>query len=48
MTNMDSFKSYFFRQTYKEVERLSYRLAEVEPLIDWDAFRPILAGLYEN
>ena len=48
MTNMDSFKSYLFRQAYKEVERLGDRLAEVEPLVDWEAFRPILAGLYDN
>jgi IS5 family transposase len=45
---MDSFKSYLFRQAYKEVERLGDRLAEVEPLIDWEAFRPTLAGFYMN
>jgi IS5 family transposase len=45
---MDSFKSYLFRQTYKEVERLGDRLAEAEPLIDWEAFRPTLAGFYMN
>jgi len=45
---MDSFKSYLFRQAYKEVERLGDRLAEVEPLIDWEAFRPTLAGIYMN
>ena len=45
---MDSFKSYLFRQAYKEVERLGDRLAEAEPLIDWEAFRPTLAGFYMN
>jgi IS5 family transposase len=45
---MDSFKSYLFRQAYKEVERLGDRLAEVEPLIDWERFRPILQGLFDN
>ncbi|MDH5200372.1 MAG: IS5 family transposase [Candidatus Bathyarchaeota archaeon] len=45
---MDSFKSFLFRQAYKEVEKLGDRLAEMEPLIDWEAFRPIIAGLYEN
>jgi IS5 family transposase len=45
---MDSFKSYLFRQAYKDVEKLGDRLAEVEPLIDWEAFRPIIAGLYDN
>jgi len=45
---MDSFKSYLFRQAYKEVERLGDRLAEVEPLIDWENFRPIIQGLFDN
>ena len=45
---MDSFKSYLLRQAYKEVERLGDRLAEAEPLIDWEAFRPTLAGIYMN
>ena len=45
---MDSFKSYLFRQAYKEVERLGDRLAEAEPLIDWEAFRPTLEGIYMN
>ena len=45
---MDSFKSFLFRQAYKEVEKLGDKLAQVEPLIDWEAFRPIIAGLYEN
>lgn len=45
---MDSFKSYLLRQAYKEVERLGDRLAEAEPLIDWEAFRPTLEGIYMN
>ena len=45
---MDFFKSYLLRQAYKEVERLGDRLAEAEPLIDWEAFRPTLAGIYMN
>ena len=45
---MDSFKSYLFCQAYKEVERLGDRLAEAEPHIDWEKFRPILDGLYLN
>ena len=45
---MDSFKSYLFRQAYKDVEKLGDRLAEVEPLIDWEVFRPIIQGLYNN
>jgi len=45
---MDSFRSYLQRDLYKAVEKLGDRLAEAEPLIDWDAFRPIVAGLYTN
>ena len=45
---MDSFKSYLFRQAYKDVEKLGDRLAEVETLIDWERFRPIIQGLFDN
>jgi len=45
---MDSFRSYVLRLAYRKVERLGDRLARVEGLIDWEAFRPIVAGLYRN
>ena len=45
---MDSFRSYLQRDLYKAVEKLGDRLAEVEPLIDWESFNPIVAGLYIN
>jgi len=45
---MDSFSSYLFRKTYKKIHKLGDRLAKIEPLIDWEAFRPIIAGLYDN
>jgi IS5 family transposase len=45
---MDSFSSYLFRETYKKIHKLGDRLAKIEPLIDWEAFRPIIAGLYDN
>jgi IS5 family transposase len=45
---MDSFSSYLFRKTYKKIHELGDRLAKIEPLIDWEAFRPIIAGLYDN
>lgn len=45
---MKSFKSYLFREAYKEVHKLGDRLAEIEPLIDWEAFRPLIAPLYDN
>ena len=45
---MDSFKSYLFREEYKKIRKLGDRLAKIEPLIDWDAFRPIVQCLYDN
>jgi len=45
---MDSFDSYLLRRLYRDVQKLGDRLAEVESLIDWEAFRPIIQGLYEN
>jgi len=45
---MDSFDSYLLRRLYKRFEKLGDRLARVERLIDWEAFRPIVAGLYRN
>ena len=45
---MDSFRSYLQRDLYKAIEKLGDRLAEVEPLINWETFRPIVVGLYTN
>lgn len=45
---MDSFDSYLFRKAYKKIHKLGDRLAEIEPLIDWEAFRPIIQPLYDN
>jgi hypothetical protein len=45
---MDSFDSYLLRRLYRRFERLGDRLARVEKLIDWEAFRPIAADLYRN
>jgi len=45
---MDSFRSYLQRDLYKAIEKLGDRLAEVEPLIDWEPFNTIVAGLYTN
>jgi IS5 family transposase len=30
------------------VKRLEDRLSEIEKLIDWEAFRPIVANMYDN
>ena len=45
---MDSFSSYIFRKAYQKIQKLGDKLAEIEPLIDWEAFRPIIQGLYDN
>ena len=45
---MKSFKSYLFREAYREIQKLGDKLAPVGALIDWEAFRPIIQGLYDN
>ena len=45
---MNSFSSYIFRKAYQKIQKLGDRLAEIDPLIDWEAFRPIIQGLYDN
>ncbi len=45
---MDSFNSYIFRKAYQKIQKLGDRLAEIEPLIDWEAFTPIIQPLYDN
>ncbi len=45
---MDSFDSYLLRQAYRKVKKLGDRLARVDGLIDWEAFRPIVSGMYAN
>ena len=45
---MDSFSSYMLRQAYKRVQRLGDRLARVDGLIDWEAFRPMVSGMFRN
>jgi len=45
---MESFNSYLFRKAYKKIHKLGDRLARIEPLIDWEAFTPIIQPLYDN
>jgi len=35
-------------EEYAKVKRLGDKLADVEPLIDWEAFRPIIADMFNN
>ena len=36
------------KKAYERYQELGDRLAQIELLIDWKAFRPIIAGLYHN
>ncbi len=45
---MKSLTDFAFNEEYERVKRLGDRLAEIESLIDWEAFRPIVGTLYEN
>jgi IS5 family transposase len=45
---MDTFKAYMLKKAYQRYQKLGDRLAKIEPLIDWEAFRPIITGLYNN
>ncbi len=45
---MDNLTNFAFREEYRHLARLGDRLAEVNPLIDWDAFRPIVEGMPHN
>ncbi|MHC1565814.1 MAG: transposase, partial [Candidatus Syntropharchaeales archaeon] len=45
---MKSLIDYFLNEEYAKVECLGDRLAEIDSLIDWEAFRPIVAGMYRN
>ena len=45
---MKSLIDYSLNEEYEKVKRLGDRHAEVDSLIDWGAFRPIVAGMYRN
>jgi len=45
---MKSFDDYFMKKEYDRVRKLGDKLAEVEPLIDWEIFRPIIKNMYNN
>ena len=45
---MNSFNSYIFRKAYQKIQKLGDKLAKIEPLIEWEAFTPIIQGLYDN
>jgi transposase, IS5 family len=45
---MKSFSDYILDKEYARLEELGDKLAEIDPLIDWEAFRPIITGMYKN
>ncbi len=45
---MDSLTDFTLSEEYKRIEQLGDKLAQLEAMIDWEAFRPIVAGLYDN
>ena len=45
---MSTFRTYLFKKAYENVRKNGDRLAEVDALIDWEAFRPIITRMYHN
>lgn len=45
---MKSFEHYFMNKQYARVQELGDKLAEIDPLIDWEVFRPIVREMYDN
>ena len=45
---MTNFRTYMLRKAYENVSKNGDKLAEAEKLIDWEAFRPIIAPMYRN
>jgi len=45
---MSTFRTYLLKKAYENVKKHGDRLAQVDSLIDWEAFRPIIQPLYHN
>lgn len=45
---MNSFTDTVLNEEYKRIQRLGDRLSELESLIGWESFRPILSDLYRS
>lgn len=43
-----SFTTFFLSQQYEKVAQIGDRLGEVEKILDWEKFRPIIAELYHD
>ena len=45
---MTAFRTYMLKKAYENVRKNRDKLAEAEKLIDWEAFRHIIAQMYHN
>jgi len=45
---MSTFSNFTFKREYEHIAELGDRLGDVEKLVDWELFRPLLRGLYTN
>lgn len=45
---MTSLTEFALNEEYRRVERLGDKLGQINSLIDWEAFRPIVADIYNN
>ena len=45
---MSTFRIYMLKKAYENVKKHGDRLAQVDSLIDWEAFRPIITPMYPN
>jgi hypothetical protein len=43
-----TFTAYFLSQQYENLAELGDRLGEIEKMIDWEVFRPILSEIYQD
>ena len=45
---MSTFSNFAFRREYEHIAELGDRLGEVEKLVKWESFRPIIGEIYAN
>jgi len=45
---MKTFTNYVMKNEYARVEKLGDKLAEIDPLINWESFRSLIRSMYDN
>ena len=45
---MANMLDYAMRERYERLAKLGGKIAELEGLVDWEVFRPIVTGLFDN